>query len=491
MIRPTLEEARRLAKGNETDGENSVIPISIELFSDIRTPMEILNLIRKKGKNAYILESVENGESWGRYTFLGYDPSMTITGNDGVVVIKTAAGETEKKGNSHIILKDIISAYKSPRILYLPTFTGGFVGYFSYEYAKYVEYGLELKAKNPCSYNDFCLMLFNRVIAVDHFRQKIFLITNIKTQDLEQEYIKGVTDLKDMEKLVTGDRKDDFPIGRIRSEFTPRFTEAEFVGIVERLKHHIREGDIFQCVPSIELSADYEGDLLQAYRALRTINPSSYMFYMEFDDMQIAGASPETLVSLKDGVISTYPLAGTCKRADDDRETQRLIVELLDDEKELSEHDMLVDLSRNDLGKVCEFGSVNVNEYRGIKICSHVCHIESRVVGDIRPEYDAFDAMAAVLPAGTLSGAPKKRAMELIDELEGEKRGVYGGAVGYIDFTGDMDLCIGIRMAVLKDGSVHVQAGAGIVADSIPLNEYKECRNKAEAMLKAIRGVAE
>ena len=293
-----------------------------------------------------------------------------------------------------------------------------------------------------------------------------------------------------MEKLIMGDARENFPSGRVRSEFTARFTEAEFIGAVEKVKHHIREGDVFQCVPSIELFASYEGDLLQVYRALRTINPSSYMFYMEFDDMQIAGASPETLVSLKNGVISTFPLAGTCKRMEDENETKRLIDNLLANEKELSEHDMLVDLSRNDLGKVCGFGSVEVERYRSIKMCSHVCHIASKVVGNIREEYDAFDAMAAVLPAGTLSGAPKKKAMELIDEIEGRKRGVYGGAVGYIDFTGDMDLCIGIRMAVLKNGVIHVQAGAGVVADSIPVSEYNECRSKAEAMLKAIRGAS-
>ncbi|MCL2148645.1 MAG: anthranilate synthase component I family protein [Methanomassiliicoccaceae archaeon] len=485
MIRPTLEEARRLAEGGD---EGSVIPISMELFSDIRTPMEILSLIRKEGRNAFILESVENGESWGRYTFLGYDPSMTVTGSDGTVTVRTASGQTEVRGEPHAILRGIVGAHRAPRVPYLPTFTGGFVGYFSYEYARYVEPGLELKAGNPHGYSDFCLMLFKKVIAIDHFRQKIFLITNIDARDLEQEYIRGVTDLKDMEALLTSERKAGFPPGRAVSGFTPRSTEAEFVDAVERVKHHIREGDVFQCVPSIELTAAYEGDLLQAYRTLRTINPSSYMFFMEFDDMQIAGASPETLVSLKGGVISTYPLAGTCRRADDDDETKRLIDRLLSDEKELSEHDMLVDLSRNDLGKVCGFGSVRVDEHRGIKMCSHVCHIESKVTGEILPGCDAFDAVAAVLPAGTLSGAPKKRAMELIDELEGVRRGVYGGAVGYIDLAGDMDLCIGIRMAVLKDGIVHVQAGAGIVADSVPQSEHRECQSKAEAMLRAIGG---
>lgn len=482
MIRPTLDETRKLSQGN------TVVPICMELFSDIRTSMEILKIIKTKGKNAYILESVESGESWGRYTFLGYDPIMTLIGSEGAVTVRTAGERIERQGNPHHILKEIIGAYKSPRIPYLPTFTGGFVGYFSYEYARYVEPSLKLNSENTRNYRDFCLMLFNKVIAIDHLKQKIFLITNIETHDLEQNYIQGVTELKDMEKLISG-AGAEMPAGHLTSEFSARFSEKEFIAAVEKVKSHIVEGDIFQCVPSIRMTAGYEGDLLQAYRMLRTTNPSAYMFYMQFDDMQIAGASPETLVSLQEGLVSTYPLAGTCKRSEDKAETERSIQALLCDEKELSEHDMLVDLSRNDLGKICIFGSVQVEEYRKIKLCSHVCHIASKVTGQIKPQYDALDAMAAVLPAGTLSGAPKKRAMEIIDGLEKERRGVYGGAIGYIDFTGNMDLCIGIRMAVLKDGQVSVQAGAGIVSDSVPANEYRECQNKAKAMIEAVKGV--
>jgi anthranilate synthase component 1 len=236
----------------------------------------------------------------------------------------------------------------------------------------------------------------------------------------------------------------------------------------------------------VRLRAPYGGDLLDAYRVLRTTNPSPYMFYISFGDMQIAGASPETLVSLRGGEATTYPLAGTCPRGRDDEETDALIEAMLRDEKELAEHDMLVDLGRNDLGKISQFGSVRVAEYRGVKKLSHVCHIASRVTGRLRPELGALDVIAAALPAGTLSGAPKIRACEIIDSIEEHRRGVYGGAVGYIDFTGDMDLCIGIRMAVLKDGYVYVQAGAGVVADSVPEKEYEECLRKAGAMLEAV-----
>ena len=470
MIRPTLQEARILSQGH------TVVPIALEIFSDSCTPMEILKKLKAKGKNAYILESVENGESWGRYTFLGHAPAMTITGKANTVTVKTAAEETQRTGKPHEILKEIVSGYTSPGISYLPTFTGGFVGYFDYDYIHNGE---------------FCLMLYKQIIAFDHLKQKIFLMTNIEADNLEQSYVEGVSALKDMEALVAGEKAAACPAGRLTSAFSQSFSETEFVKAVERCQEYIRSGDAEQIVPSIKFTADYEGDLLPAYRTLRTINPSAYMFYMQFDDMQLAGASPETLVSLKNGTVSTFPLAGTCKRTEDEAENRRLIAELLANPKELIEHEMLVDLGKEDLNKVCEPGTVNVDEYRVIKTCSHVYHIESKIRGKIRPECDAFDAMSASLPAGTLSGAPRERAMEIIAEVEGEKRGVYGGAIGYIDFSGDMDLCIGIRMAVLKNGKVSVQAGAGVVAESIPANEYRECCNKAKAMLKAITEVNE
>ncbi|MDR1691993.1 MAG: anthranilate synthase component I family protein [Oscillospiraceae bacterium] len=466
MIRPTLEEAKTLAAGY------TLVPIALEIYSDIRTPMEVLKVLKAKGKNAYILESVENGENWGRYTFLGCNPSMTLTGGNGAVTVKTLSGETVRAGDPHALLKETVRGYKSPRVAYLPTFTGGFVGSFDYEYTQN---------------GAFCLMLYRQVIAFDHLKQKIFLITNIETDNLEENYIAGVAALKDMEALVTAEGRYEAPGGQVRSEFTQSLSQTEFLRAVETCRRHIGKGEVSQVVPSVRFSAAYEGDLLPVYRALRTINPSSYMFYIQFDTMQLAAASPETLVSLKNGVVSTFPLAGTCKRTGDEEENRRLLAKLLSDPKELAEHEMLVELGREDLDKVCRPGSVNVEEYRVIKTCSHVYHIESKVRGQIRPDCDAFDAMAAALPAGTLSGAPRDKAMEIIARIEGEPRGVYGGAVGYIDFAGEMDLCIGIRMAVLKDGKVSVQAGAGIVAESIPENEYNECLNKAKAMMIALK----
>jgi anthranilate synthase component 1 len=313
------------------------------------------------------------------------------------------------------------------------------------------------------------------------------LIVNIETSDLEQNYMEGVAKLKDMERVALSETFEKPAYPQPSLSFTPSLSKDEFMAGVEKARNHIREGDIFQVVPSIRFSSPYGDDLLPAYRALRTINPSPYMFFLRFSDLQLAGASPETLVSLRDGIASTYPLAGTCRRADSEEEEGKLIEALLKDEKELAEHDMLVDLGRNDLGKVCKFGTVNVVEYRKIKKLSHVCHIASRITGEISEGLGALDVIAAALPAGTLSGAPKKRAVEIIDELEGQARGVYGGAVGYIDFAGSMDLCIGIRMAALKDRQVHVQSGAGIVYDSVPEKEHEECLNKAKAMIEALK----
>jgi anthranilate synthase component 1 len=480
MISPTLEEVRRLAPGH------TLIPIAMELYADFKTPVEILKTIQAANRSVYILESAPDGENWGRHTFLGYDPKMEISGKgDMVATIEDGVREV-RAGDAHAELKAVINRYKSPRIPSLPPFTGGFVGYFAYEYFRNAEPGLRLTENDPVGYDDFRLMFFDRVIAFDHFRQKIILIVNIDAADVERGYIEGVAALKDMEQVIRAAAPPAAPV-RSAVDFSASLTKEAFCAAVEKAKHHIREGDIFQCVPSVRFRSAWPGGLLEAYRVLRTTNPSAYMFYVRYSDLELTGASPETLVSLKDGVVSTYPLAGTCARLADEAETDILIEKLIHDEKELAEHDMLVDLGRNDIGKISRFGSVRVEEYRTVKKLSHVCHIASRVTGQIAEGVDALDVMAAVLPAGTLSGAPKKRACEIIDELEGARRGAYGGAVGYIDFAGNMDLCIGIRMAALRDGRVYVQAGAGIVADSVPEREYAECVNKASAMMEALK----
>lgn len=485
MIRPSLEQAKALSAGH------TVVPIAMELFSDAKTSIEILKNIRVKYPDYYILESVENAGVWGRYTFIGYNPSKTISGRCGLVSVRDGGGIRVYPVDPLEIIEEVLGEYKSPRIPELPPFTGGLVGYFSYDFIKYTEPAINLKAKNTEGFDDFCLMLYDKVIAFDHFRQKICLIANVGTDSLEDNYVRAVADLKDMERMILSETAPEKPPSSLQSEFRPAFTREEYCGMVRKGKEHIVEGDIFQVVLSNRFTADFSGDLLSAYRVLRTTNPSPYMFYLSCGGLELAGASPETLISVKDGVAATYPLAGTCPRGKTAGESKKLEEELLRNEKELAEHDMLVDLGRNDLGKFCAFGSVRVEEYRQIKRFSHVCHISSRVAGDVRPDSSPLAAVAAVLPAGTLSGAPKIRACEIIDRLEGEKRGAYGGAVGYIDFAGNMDLCIGIRMAVLKDGKVHVQSGAGIVADSVPEREYEECMNKAGAVMDALQASKE
>ena len=379
-----------------------------------------------------------------------------------------------------------LKEYTSPRVDGLPTFTGGLVGYFSYDYIKYSEPKLNLDAADEEGFKDVDLMLFDKVIAFDNFHQKIFVIANARTENLEEEYNHCIEEIDKIISLITNGVPVDVVPGKITSDFRSLFSEEEYCKMVEKAKHYIYEGDIFQVVLSNRLEADYEGSLLNAYRLLRTINPSPYMFYFSSDDMEVAGASPETLVKLDNGTLHTFPLAGTRPRGGSKEEDDCLEKELLADEKECSEHNMLVDLGRNDLGKISKFGTVEVESYMEILKYSHVMHIGSTVKGTIQEERGSLDAVDAVLPAGTLSGAPKIRAMEIINELENNKRGIYGGAIGYVDFTGNLDTCIAIRTAYKKNGKVFVRSGAGIVADSVPENEYRECINKAKAVMSAV-----
>lgn len=334
-------------------------------------------------------------------------------------------------------------------------------------------------------------MLFDKVIAFDSVKQKIILIANIHLENCESEYNRAVNELKGLSELLHKGEKINEESGRLIGEVKPYFSKEQYCEMVEKAKVHIREGDIFQIVLSNRLSAEFKGSLFNTYRVLRTLNPSPYMFYFSGTDVEVAGASPETLVKLENGVLHTFPLAGTRPRGKTDDEDKMLEKELLADEKELAEHNMLVDLGRNDLGKISRFGTVEVEKLHSIERYSHVMHIGSTVRGIIRDDKDALDAIEAVLPAGTLSGAPKIRACQLIGELEKNKRGIYGGAIGYIDFTGNMDTCIAIRIAYKKNGKVFVRSGAGIVADSVPEKEFEECMNKAKSCLKALETARE
>ena len=479
-VLPSLTKVKEIADCGKYD----ILPVSCEMLSDICTPIEALRILKNVSRHCYILESVAGNEKWGRYTFLGFDPKMEITCRDGKMKIGELSIETDNPTKQ---LREIMSEYKSPKFDYLPSFTGGLVGYFSYDYLGYSEPAVRTNVEDKENFKDVDLMLFDKVIAFDNFRQKIILIVNISLEDPESGYNKAVFELNNLKNLLLhGDRKKE-ESGKLKGDVSALFSKEEICGMVERAKHYIKEGDIFQIVLSNRLSAPFEGSLLNTYRVLRTINPSPYMFYFSGTDVEVAGASPETLVKLEDGVLHTFPLAGTRPRGKTEAEDLELEKELLADEKELAEHNMLVDLGRNDLGKISKFGTVKVEKLHSIERYSHVMHIGSTVRGEIRDDFDAFDAVSAVLPAGTLSGAPKIRACQLIGELENNKRGIYGGAIGYIDFTGNLDTCIAIRIAYKKNGKVFVRSGAGIVYDSVPEKEYQECINKAAAVINALK----
>lgn len=476
---PSVEEVRELAK----TGKYDVVPVSCEILSDFTTPIETIRILKNASTHAYMLESAQADEKWGRYTFLGFDPKLEITCINGEI---TYGDKTEKTDDPSKIIREIMSHFRSPRLPYLPSFTGGLVGYFSYDYLGYAEPTAKRDVIDTENFKDVDLMLFDKVIAFDHVRQKLIFITNMSLEDIDEGYKEATEELEALADLVRNGVKAEENDGKLLSEVTPLFSKEEYCAMVEKAKRHIHEGDIFQIVLSNRLSASFEGSLLNTYRILRTINPSPYMFYFAGTDVEVAGASPETLVKLEDGVLHTFPLAGTRPRGKTEEEDRRLEAELLADEKELAEHNMLVDLGRNDLGKISKFGTVEVEKLRSIERYSHVMHIGSTVRGDITEGYDALDAIEAVLPAGTLSGAPKIRACQLIGDLENNKRGIYGGAIGYIDFTGNMDTCIAIRIAYKKNGKVFVRSGAGIVADSVPEKEYEECLNKARAVLNSL-----
>lgn len=490
---PDLQTVKQIAAG----GAYKRVPVCCEILSDTYTPVEVMRILRKASRHCYLLESASQEEAWGRYSFLGYDPTMEITCLDGEVTIRENLGDgTETVTTKHVdhpgdTLREVLAGYKSPVMEKMPTFTGGLVGYFSYDYIKYSEPKLKLTSEGQQDFRDMDLMLFNEVIAFDHYRQKIMLITGVMTEDIKGSYKKAEETLEDMAKLIREGEKEIFPTLQLKTEIEPVFPKEQYCNMVEKAKQYIREGDIFQVVLSDPMKAEAEGSLFDTYRVLRAANPSPYMFYFSSDDIELSGASPETLAKLDNGRLSTFPLAGTRPRGKTPDEDKALEEDLLQDEKELAEHNMLVDLGRNDIGKISRIGTVKVEKYMEIERFSHVMHIGSTVTGTIREDKDAVDAVDAILPAGTLSGAPKFRACQIIDQLENNKRGVYGGAIGYLDFAGNLDTCIAIRLVYKKNGTICIRSGAGIVADSVPEKEFEECANKAKAVIQAIREAEE
>ena len=467
--------------------EYSVVPVCKEIYADITTPITLLRKISAISKRYYLLESIEGGETWGRYSFLGYDPIMRVTCRSNEVVV-------EKKGKQEIyqtekpleIIREIMKDYRSPKLEGMPPFTGGFVGYFAYSMIGYAEPVLKIKKG---TFPDYDVMLFDKVIAYDHLKQKICIIVNMKTDRVMENYGEATAEIAKIAAMIKNASIPEFPKEIENINFTCNVSKDEYCSVVEKTKEYIKDGDIFQAVISRQFTSPMKGSLLNAYRVLRTTNPSPYMVYLHVDEEELMSSSPETLVRLQNGRLTTFPVAGSRPRGKNREEDEELERDLLSDEKELSEHNMLVDLGRNDLGRISKFGSVDVTKYMMIHRYSKIMHICSQ--SEIESSKDGLDAIEAVLPAGTLSGAPKIRACEIIEELESEERGIYGGALGYLDFAGNLDTCIAIRMAVKKDDKVYVQAGGGIVADSVPEKEYEESANKAAAVMQAIQNAEE
>ena len=460
MVKPSYEEVMKL-KNNY-----SVIPVYKEIYADVVTPITLLRKIAQKSDKFFLLESIEGGEKWGRYSFIGFDPKARLAYKDGTLTVTGEGARKVKTNRPYDAVRDYLSNYKTPRFEDIPPFTGGLVGYYGYAMIACAEPVLKLKRGDS---NDFDLMLFDKIIAYDHLKQKLLVIVNMKTYDAERQYDQAKNDISKIIGIIT----DNSPLPNYENDknvvFKSSYTKEEFCKMV----------------------ADYHGSLINAYRVLRTTNPSPYMVYMSIDGDEIISTSPETLVKLQNGILNTFPIAGSRPRGKTKQQDDILADELIKDEKELAEHNMLVDLGRNDIGKISKFNTVKVTEYQKILRFSKIMHICSEVEGEIKDGLDALNAVEALLPAGTLSGAPKIRACEIIEELEKTPRGVYGGALGYIDFNGNLDACIAIRMAVKKGDRVYVQAGAGIVADSVPENEYSETYNKALAVMNAVKNAGE
>ncbi len=482
MIRPSIDRVLEL-KDNY-----SVIPICKEIFADVITPITLLRKIAQKSDKYFLLESIEGGEKWGRYSYLGFNPKARLAYKNGILTVTGEGAREVETANPYNVVREYLADYKTPHIEGLPPFTGGLMGYYGYAMISVAEPVLKLRRGSA---NDFDLMMFDKVIAYDHLTKKIFVILNMTTNDCERQYRQAIDDINSIISMIA----DSSPLPKLKSdrnvEFESTYTKQEFCDMVNKTKEYIFDGDIFQCVVSRRFEADYKGSLINAYRVLRVTNPSPYMVYMNIDGDEIISTSPETLVKLQDGVLNTFPIAGSRPRGRTREEDDALAKELMQDEKELAEHNMLVDLGRNDIGRIAKFNSVKVTEYQKVLRFSKIMHICSEVEGKIRDDLDALSAVEALLPAGTLSGAPKIRACEIIEELEKTPRGVYGGALGYVDFNGNLCTCIAIRMAVKTGGKVYVQAGAGIVADSIPENEYIETYNKALAVMNAVKNAGE
>ncbi len=473
-VEPTLEEVRRLG------GEHNLVPLRHSFIDDCETPVAAFLKLRggEQSSPAFLLESAEQGQRVGRWSFIGVRPRA---------VLRWSLGEP---GDPYALAADAVARVSQAQLADLPPFAGGAVGFFGYDLVRTVETTLGPPNPDPLGLPDMALMLSDVLVVFDHLKHTLSVIAHVETDgDVERSYAEAVATISEVRALLAGPvpRPGLGRSPRPAPSFTPNMERERFEGMVARIVEYCRAGDTFQVVPSQRWSGPLEGvDPFSVYRGLRVVNPSPYMYFLDFLDFQVAGASPEPLLTVTGRRVSTRPIAGTRRRGATPAEDEALAAELLGDEKERAEHVMLVDLGRNDLGRVCEFGTVEVDSFMAVEQYSHVMHIVSNVSGRLREGVGPMDALRSVLPAGTLSGAPKVRAMEIIDELEPVKRGGYGGAIGYLSYAGDLDTCIHIRTVVIQDGVAHVQAGGGTVADAVPASEYEESENKARAVKGAI-----
>jgi anthranilate synthase component 1 len=464
------------------------VPVVKELVADLLTPVSAFLKIAEHSDYAFLLESVEGGEHVGRYSFLGKDPFLILRGRGGRTSIERAGVIAPADKPFIDTLRELMNSFRSPFVPGLPRFTGGAVGYLGYETAAWFEPAVARDAASAAS-DDAGFMLFDTVLAFDHVQHRILLIANARIsgdEDLQSLYQFACAKIDFLERELDRALSLSRSSGAAPLALQSNFAQQDFEAIVKRAKEYIAAGDIYQVVLSQRFSADVGVDPFTVYRALRHVNPSPYMFFVRLGPRSIVGSSPEMLVRVEGRRAETHPIAGTRPRGRNDEEDQRLAEELKRNEKERAEHVMLVDLGRNDLGRVCQYGTVRVPTFMALERYSHVMHLVSVVEGQLAEERDRLDALVACFPAGTVSGAPKVRAMQIINELEPSARGIYAGAVGYLDFAGNLDFCITIRTIVLEDGRAAIQAGAGIVADSNATAEYEETRDKARAMVRAL-----
>jgi anthranilate synthase component 1 len=479
----TFEEFVELAK------RATFVPVCKEIVADLLTPVSAFLKIAEHSDYAFLLESVEGGEHVGRYSFLGKDPFLILRTRDGQTLIERAGATTVAEKPFVETLRELMNSFQSPFVPGLPRLTGGAVGYLSYDTAEMFESAVARRDGKGDIGDESGFMLFDTVLAFDHVQHRILIIANARIsgdEELRSLYQFACAKIDFLEREL--ERALSLPRGARGQglQLQSNFTQPAFEAIVRKAKEHIAAGDIYQVVLSQRFSAEVGVDPFTVYRALRHVNPSPYMFFIRMGDRSIVGSSPEMLVRVEGRHAVTHPIAGTRPRGRNDEEDQRLADELKRNEKERAEHVMLVDLGRNDLGRVCEYGTVRVPTFMTLERYSHVMHLVSVVEGQLSDEHDRLDALVACFPAGTVSGAPKVRAMQIINDLEPQRRGIYAGAVGYLDFAGNLDFCITIRTIVLEHGTAWVQAGAGIVADSNPTAEYEETRDKARAMVRAL-----